>query len=514
MAPQLGSDDEISEMEEVSETFIIVSAKNSPLIERKETSNMDINEVENFTKDINSAKSDTKLSSFMNGKSKLDPDPPDKDVPGKLIGGPSSNKKDADTEVTKITTNQFISAHNPQLKKSEKDVTISGVKFNSEEDQENIRPDKLKAKNKLNLKLNFNKKADDKSDQGATNGHPATLNLPSPVTCLTSDKTSKVKRDSKKRVKVSKTKVKVPKDTKSTEPSSVGTSNELIHPVKQNDSKSDITENPKNHCETLSNAESIQNKKTTRNECQSDIKEQIALDDTSTNKTVECIAKETGASTTKCDHAEPSSNSSGMKIHAEFKLQLSNNKYFYQTFDFVYINFFISDPNGCDCLERKTPGIDEMIRKSTVLRKSSSEKSAGKSRRRGSLPSPPLQPFLIKESIHRARKDSGSFEEEPVTPTPENHDENTDADDFRDEEEEEIVVLFQQNVGCDDNEESDEDENSWSPSSLSDDDNDVTNEKSDPKVRPAPPSRLPPPELEEENGKTKVTEKFMKDLIR
>ena len=155
-----------------------------------------------------------------------------------------------------------------------------------------------------------------------------------------------------------------------------------------------------------------------------------------------------------------------------------------------------------------------MIKKSTVLRKSSSEKNAGKSRRRGSLPSPPLQPFLIKESIHRARKDSGSFEEEPVTPAPETNDENTDADDFRDEEEEEIVVLFQQNVGCDDNEESDEDENSWSPSSLSDDDNDVTNEKSDPKVRPAPPSRLPPPELEEENGKTKVTEKFMKDLIR
>ena len=248
----------------------------------------------------------------MNGSSKLDPDPPDKDVPGKIIGGPSSNKKDADSEVTKITTNQFISAQNPQLKKSEKDVNISGVKFNAEEDQENIRPDKLKAKNKLNLKLNFNKKSDDKSDQGATNGHPATLNLPSPVTCLSSDKTSKVKRDSKKRVKVSKAKVKVPKDTKITDAVNVGTSNELIHPVKTSDSKSDITEDPKNLCETISSAESTPNKNTTSNECKSDVKEVIPYDDTSTNKSVECVAKETGASTTKCDHARPSSNSSGM----------------------------------------------------------------------------------------------------------------------------------------------------------------------------------------------------------
>ena len=174
----------------------------------------------------------------------------------------------------------------------------------------------------------------------------------------------------------------------------------------------------------------------------------------------------------------------------------------------------ILDTNGCDCLERKTPGIDEMIKKSTVLRKSSSEKKIGSSRRRGSLPSPPLQPFLIKESIHRVRKDSGSFEEEPITPTPVNTEDNTEADDFRDEEEEEIVVLFQKKEGCDDNEESDDDENSWSPSSLSEDENDVTNEKSEPKVKPAPSTKLQPPELEDENGKTKITEKFMKDLIR
>ena len=119
---------------------------------------------------------------------------------------------------------------------------------------------------------------------------------------------------------------------------------------------------------------------------------------------------------------------------------------------------------------------------------------------------------MIKESIHRVRKDSGSFAEEPITPV--NTDDNTEADDFRDEEEEEIVVLFQKKEGCDDNEESDEDENSWSPSSLSEDENDVTNDKSEPKVKPAPSAKLQPPELEEENGKAKVTEKFMKDLIR
>merc|ERR550532_2880824 len=131
-----------------------------------------------------------------------------------------------------------------------------------------------------------------------------------------------------------------------------------------------------------------------------------------------------------------------------------------------------------------------MIKKSTVLRKSSSEKKVGSSsRRRGSLPSPPLQPFSIKESIHRVRKDSGSFEEESSAPSPVNKDEVTDADDFVDEEEEEIVVLFQQNVGCDENEESEEEENSWSPSSLSDDDNDDLKDKSDSKTKSAPESK-------------------------
>ena len=95
-----------------------------------------------------------------------------------------------------------------------------------------------------------------------------------------------------------------------------------------------------------------------------------------------------------------------------------------------------------------------------------------------------------------------------------NNEDATPEDDFADEEEEEIVVLFKQNIGCDENEESEEEETSWSPSSLSDDENDDINDKSDSKTKPVPLTKLQPPELEEENGKTKVTEKFMKELIR
>ena len=65
MAPLLESEDEISEIEEVTETFIIVSAKNSPLIERKDTVNMDSNGVSKLQKDTNTIKGDTKLSTYL-----------------------------------------------------------------------------------------------------------------------------------------------------------------------------------------------------------------------------------------------------------------------------------------------------------------------------------------------------------------------------------------------------------------------------------------------------------------
>ena len=214
MAPLLESEDEISEIEEVSETFIIVSAKNSPLIERKETINMEINGVTNFQKDINS---------YFNGTTIHEPDPPDKDVPGKTVGENSPNSTTTDS-----SQNKEVTLSTPKR--------TSTTNSNSEEDQENIRPDKLKAKNKLNLKLNFNKKSEDKCDHGASNGHPATLNLPSPVTCLaTSDKTSKVKRDSKKKVKVSKQKKKDPSDNRSIKVTQDASEKELVPLVKPND---------------------------------------------------------------------------------------------------------------------------------------------------------------------------------------------------------------------------------------------------------------------------------------
>ena len=154
-----------------------------------------------------------------------------------------------------------------------------------------------------------------------------------------------------------------------------------------------------------------------------------------------------------------------------------------------------------------------MTKKSTVLRKSSSDNKLGKnSRRRGSLPSPPLETYSIKESIHRVRKESGSFEEEQ---SKESTNKNEDTDDFVDEEEEEILVLFKQSDGCDDAQESEEEESSWSPISPILDATDVETKLNFEAKRSSISSSTPqPPVLEEENGKIKVTEKFMKDLIR
>ena len=177
------------------------------------------------------------------------------------------------------------------------------------------------------------------------------------------------------------------------------------------------------------------------------------------------------------------------------------------------VNNFNTDSCGCDCLDRKTPAMDEVIKNSTVLQKSSSSNKCS-SRRRGSLPSPPLQPFSIKESIHRAKRDSVSLEEEEVIPPVLPEDAN--QDDFIDEVEEEILVLFgdKDEDGCDDNQDDmDEDENSWSPSPLIIDST-VVNEMDDPNSSSIKSSKPQPPVIEEENGKIKVTEQFMRDLIR
>ena len=293
MAPLLDSEDEISEIEEVSETFIIVSAKNSPLIERKEATNMDTNGVTNFPKDINS---------YLNGTTIHDPDPPDKDLPGKNVGENSPNSVTADSG-----QNKEVSLTTPKRS--------STTSSNSEEDQENIRPDKLKAKNKLNLKLNFNKKLEDKCDHGASNGHPATLNLPSPVTCLaTSDKTSKVKRDSKMRVRVSKKKKKDSSDTKINKVAKDGTGEGLVPQIRQNDSNVELVYGSNVASETISNSDSTVTKgETTLSEGKSDKSELSNIDNTSDNKCVENVNDEARVSCKNGDDTKSHSNSFGKK---------------------------------------------------------------------------------------------------------------------------------------------------------------------------------------------------------
>ena len=151
-----------------------------------------------------------------------------------------------------------------------------------------------------------------------------------------------------------------------------------------------------------------------------------------------------------------------------------------------------------------------MIQKSTVLTKPSSEvKTNNSGRRRGSLPSPPLQPLTIKDSIKRVRNDSTSFVEEKNN---EPKEEELDQDEFLDEEEDEILVLFAKDGNCDGNEESDDEEHSWSPSPLPEDGN--MDDNNDIDIKKKSISIPHPPVLEEVNGKIKVTEKFMKDLIR
>ena len=111
----------------------------------------------------------------------------------------------------------------------------------TEEDQENIRPEKIKAKNKLNLKLNLNKKTDDKTESSATNGFSATLNLPSPAKCIGSvDKTlSKGKRDNKMRVRVSNKKEKSSVDKHNKKNSKNGSIESLVNHSVGKDSGND-----------------------------------------------------------------------------------------------------------------------------------------------------------------------------------------------------------------------------------------------------------------------------------
>ena len=181
MAPQLESEDEISEIEEVKEAFLIASTKNSPLIERKETTNVALNcDHPNFHNEINLAKCENGHKAALN------------------MNEISSDNNLSDTNGIENITSASQVHQGPSF--------IQRVPI--QEDQENIRPDKLKAKNKLNLKLNFNKQNEENGESSHfTKFYPATLNLPSPSKNLAAAgaaKTiSKGKRDNKMRVRVS-----------------------------------------------------------------------------------------------------------------------------------------------------------------------------------------------------------------------------------------------------------------------------------------------------------------------
>ena len=186
MAPQLESEDEISEIEEaIAEAFIISSAKNSPLIERKESTNVVVLNCDSskFQADAtNMTNCENECNSSMNMIDK---------------GGTGNGSLD----ITVNSTNSNSSSL------GEEAVLPSISKVQMIEDQENIRPGKLKAKNKLNLKLNFHKPLEDKNGaaEKTNSAYPAMLNLPSPAKCLAPiDKaTTKTKRDNKMRVRMS-----------------------------------------------------------------------------------------------------------------------------------------------------------------------------------------------------------------------------------------------------------------------------------------------------------------------
>ena len=148
-----------------------------------------------------------------------------------------------------------------------------------------------------------------------------------------------------------------------------------------------------------------------------------------------------------------------------------------------------------------------MIQRSKVLRQSPTDTKLTKSiRRRGSLPSPPLEHLNISDNDCDLIEEENTYQSEIQS--------DCCKDEFADEDENEILVLFQESKNFDDNEESEKDENSWSPSPIPEDSDTEENKENTTYISSSSSSKFSPPVLDEANGKLKVTEKFMKDLIR
>ena len=205
MAPLLESEDEISEIEEVSETFLTkASSINSPLIVRKENTNISVScENVNFAKESSLEQNECdmkQISKYDNCDIKRS---------DKLVEN-SAEENTSNTFTDGVMKNN---AHEDSTSPSVLSVSINHD-YKTEENQENIRPCKLKVKNKLNLKLNFPTKSEEKGETSSTNRFTATLNLPSPAKCLDAveKNNAKSKRDNKVRGRISTKKGKVSLD--------------------------------------------------------------------------------------------------------------------------------------------------------------------------------------------------------------------------------------------------------------------------------------------------------------
>ena len=205
MAPLLESEDEISEIEEVSETFLTkASSINSPLIVRKEITNISVScENLNFAKEISLEQNECDMkqtSKYDNSDIKRSDKLPKK----------SAEENTSNTFTDGVMKNNV---HEDSTSPSVLSVPLNHD-YKTEENQENIRPCKLKAKNKLNLKLNFPTKSEERVETSSTNRFTATLNLPSPAKCLEAveKNNAKSKRDNKVRGRISTTKGKVSLD--------------------------------------------------------------------------------------------------------------------------------------------------------------------------------------------------------------------------------------------------------------------------------------------------------------
>ena len=173
MAPQLESEDEISEIEEVTETLLLASSLNSPLMGRKETITVEISgEGKSLDIEIDTEKNnlgnEVPIDVTIYKGTRAD------DLRRSDYVQDSSFGKNNNDAVKHVSTGKSTNA-SPASGQLEPD---SGAT----QEEKKILTSKLKSKNKLNLKLKFLPHSELRSDSnGDITQFSATLNLPSPT---------------------------------------------------------------------------------------------------------------------------------------------------------------------------------------------------------------------------------------------------------------------------------------------------------------------------------------------